>query len=157
MAEKEQIETLEKGNIYFFYRPKVDVADEISKAEDVQDFYFVLGPESGKRYRIINMGRDRMPGKNRKERTWGFVTRTHSDRGEQTGRQGVGNRPAERGIGRGGGSDEGSRAGQGRAPRKTVVRGGVEIRVRTPMKSNRDTLEFLNYIANPLLSKGFYI
>lgn len=69
MAEKEQIETLEKGNIYFFYRPKVDVADEISKAEDVQDFYFVLGPESGKRYRIINMGRDRMPGKNRKERT----------------------------------------------------------------------------------------
>ena len=69
-------EILERGNIYFLYRPKVQEADsEPDPAEgpgDVQNLYLVLKPQGGK-FRLINIGRDRLPDIDRHERNWGFV------------------------------------------------------------------------------------
>src|SRR5690606_6100184 len=70
---------LEQGNIYFLYRPKVrgeeDAEREEAAAEDigdVQNFYMVLKPERG-RFRLINIGRKRLPDIEGHERNWGFV------------------------------------------------------------------------------------
>lgn len=73
-------EILEQGNIYFLYRPKVRSEEEESEngataAEDiadVQSFYVVLKPEGG-RFRLINIGRKRLPDVEGHERNWGFV------------------------------------------------------------------------------------
>ena len=44
-------ELIEHGDIFFFYRPKVDT-EEVKDIEDVQRFYMVISPEEveGKRY-----------------------------------------------------------------------------------------------------------
>jgi hypothetical protein len=81
MAKKTEPESsqeiLEQGNIYFLYRPKVRAEDEGEDAEvedlgDVQNFYVVLKPEGG-RFRLINVGRKRLPDIEGHERNWGFV------------------------------------------------------------------------------------
>ncbi|KAJ4964176.1 hypothetical protein NE237_024115 [Protea cynaroides] len=46
--EEPKVDILEKGKIFFFYRPKVD-KEEVHSADDVQRLYIVLRPESGKR------------------------------------------------------------------------------------------------------------
>ncbi|XP_075657643.1 uncharacterized protein LOC142627649 [Castanea sativa] len=43
-----QVEIQERGEIFFFYRPKVD-KEEAHSADDVQRLYIVLRPESGER------------------------------------------------------------------------------------------------------------
>jgi hypothetical protein len=62
-------EILEQGNIYFLYRPKVRSEDEskggngdaaAEDIDDVQNFYIVLKPHGG-RFRLINIGRRRLP------------------------------------------------------------------------------------------------
>jgi hypothetical protein len=71
----EQTETLEKGNIYFFYRPRVEEEDPGSKA-DIQQLYAVMDLEEPKdRYRLTIIGRKKMPKPDRsgKAREWGFV------------------------------------------------------------------------------------
>ena len=74
-------EILEQGDIYFLYRPKVRAEDEAegekqeAAAEDlgdVQNFYIVLKPQGG-RFRLINIGRKRLPDIKGHERNWGFV------------------------------------------------------------------------------------
>lgn len=72
-------EILEQGNIYFLYRPKVRAEGEVEPGEraaedigDVQNFYMVLKPERG-RFRLINIGRKRLPDIEGHERNWGFV------------------------------------------------------------------------------------
>jgi hypothetical protein len=69
-------EILEEGNIYFAYRPKVHAAgDDEEVAEgigEVQNFYLVLKPQGG-RFRLINVGRKRLPEIDEHERNWGFV------------------------------------------------------------------------------------
>jgi hypothetical protein len=74
-------EILEQGNIYFLYRPKVhsEGEDEGEREEaaaknidDVQNFYIVLKPQGG-RFRLINIGRKRLPDIEGHERNWGFV------------------------------------------------------------------------------------
>jgi hypothetical protein len=74
-------EVVEQGNIYFLYRPKVraageDEGDEEEVAaediEDVQNFYIVLKPQGGP-FRLINLGRKRLPDIEGHERLWGFV------------------------------------------------------------------------------------
>ena len=73
-------EILEQGHIYFLYRPKVHAADEDASEEeveaenigDVQNFYIVLRPQGG-RFRLINIGRKRLPDIEGHERNWGFV------------------------------------------------------------------------------------
>jgi hypothetical protein len=72
---------LEQGNIYFLYRPKVRAEDEVDgeqedvaagDIDDVQNFYVVLKPNGG-RFRLINIGRKRLPDIEGHERNWGFV------------------------------------------------------------------------------------
>lgn len=69
-------EVIEQGNIYFLYRPKVHDPDgserEAEGPGDVQNLYLVLKPQGGK-FRLINIGRDRLPDVDRHERNWGFV------------------------------------------------------------------------------------
>lgn len=43
-----KVEIQEKGEIFFFYRPKVD-KEEAHSPDDVQRMYIVLRPESGER------------------------------------------------------------------------------------------------------------
>ena len=59
--EKEQnTEILERGNIYFCYTPKVE-HEEVEKLKDVQQFYFVLAPHGKQSYRLIVIGKKRLP------------------------------------------------------------------------------------------------
>lgn len=69
---------LEHGDIYFFYRPKVET-DEAAGPEDVQRFHIVLCPEEQpRRFRLLTIGRKRLPDIPGHERTWGFVDRIAS-------------------------------------------------------------------------------
>jgi hypothetical protein len=61
--------TLERGAIEFLYRPRVE-AFQPEGLEDVQRLLIVLCPEGGRRYRVIAIGRKKMP---RNDRFWGFV------------------------------------------------------------------------------------
>jgi hypothetical protein len=85
MARKTELESsqeiLEQGDIYFLYRPKVRSAKEAEEdagapaaedIDDVQSFYMVLKPQGG-RFRLINIGRKRLPDIEGHERNWGFV------------------------------------------------------------------------------------
>ncbi|HEV7676149.1 MAG TPA: hypothetical protein VGQ12_16585 [Candidatus Angelobacter sp.] len=65
---------LERGDIFFLYRPKLDV-QTVRRLDDVQRFYMVLKPERKKRFRRIIIGRKRLPDIGKHERTWGFVDR----------------------------------------------------------------------------------
>ena len=53
-------EILERGNIYFCYRPKVE-HESVEKLKDVQQFYFVLAPHGKQSYRLIVIGKKRLP------------------------------------------------------------------------------------------------
>ncbi|KAJ3131353.1 hypothetical protein HDU90_008344 [Geranomyces variabilis] len=74
--------TLEKGQIYFFYRPKVELKGAHS-LDEVQRFKIILlptgGSAAGKRNRIAVLSRKRLPHIARRERTWGFVEKATSD------------------------------------------------------------------------------
>jgi hypothetical protein len=63
---------LERGDIFFLYRPKLDVVS-VRGVDDVQRFYTVLKPNAKKLFRRIIIGRKRLPDTQRHERTWGFV------------------------------------------------------------------------------------
>ncbi len=65
-------EVLERGNIYFIYRPKVE-EEEVKGLDEVQRFYMVLSPEGKKVYRLIVVGRQVLPDVGEGERSWGFV------------------------------------------------------------------------------------
>lgn len=69
---EEQAEILEQGNIYFMYRPRVQEEDP-DGIEDIERFYVALKPQGKKRYRLIVIGRKRVPKVKEHERTWGFV------------------------------------------------------------------------------------
>lgn len=74
MAEAPAVQELEHGNIYFFYRPRVEEEDPTS-AQDVQNLYMVLAPSGKNTYRRVLVGRQRLPDPSRKgrQRMWGFV------------------------------------------------------------------------------------
>ncbi len=70
-------EILEEGDIYFVYRPKVrpEGDDEEVAAEgldEVENFFLILKPRGGS-FRLINIGRKRLPEVDAHERNWGFV------------------------------------------------------------------------------------
>jgi hypothetical protein len=65
-------EVVEKGEIAFFYRPRVET-DEAEGPGDVQRFYMVLKPEGGEPCRLAVLGRKRLPEVGRHERVWGFI------------------------------------------------------------------------------------
>jgi hypothetical protein len=65
-------EVLERGDIFFFYRPKLDV-EIVRGLDDVQRFYMVIKPAEKSVFRRVIIGRKRLPGIGEHERTWGFV------------------------------------------------------------------------------------
>ena len=65
-------EFLEHGNIYFFYRPKVE-QHQPKGLDDVERFHLVLRPYGRKLVRLTVIGRKRLPAIDDHERNWGFV------------------------------------------------------------------------------------
>jgi len=84
MAKKEEgnIRILEKGDIYFFYTPKVEQEHPESES-DVQRFHMVLSSADREHYRLATIGRKRMPGpeKSGKARNWGFIEKVSGSPG----------------------------------------------------------------------------
>lgn len=74
LEQRGENEVLETGNIYFLYRPRIQ-EEQPEGMEDIQRFYVVLKPEGGKNYRLMVLGRKRMPEIGGHERNWGFVNR----------------------------------------------------------------------------------
>ncbi len=67
-------QTLESGDIFFLYRPAVD--DEEPKGlVDVQRFLIVLKPHDREVFRLLIIGRKRLPDVGEHERVWAFVDR----------------------------------------------------------------------------------
>lgn len=68
-----QVETLERGEIFFLYRPAVE-EEEVKGLEDVQRFFLLLHPENSRNHRLIIIGKKRLPEANKAgQRFWGFV------------------------------------------------------------------------------------
>jgi hypothetical protein len=63
---------LEEGDIFFCYRPRLDV-ERVRGLADVQRFYVILKPSDKPVFRRMIIGRKRLPGIAEHERTWGFV------------------------------------------------------------------------------------
>ena len=91
MVKKEDgSETIEQGDIFFFYRPKVGT-EEVEGIEDVQRFYMVTssaedihGKKKEKVYRLFLVGQKQLPeiveGKSTsKERNWALNILTTSN------------------------------------------------------------------------------
>ena len=64
----------ERGDIFFFYRPRVSI-DELRSLEDVQRFFLVLHPQGSSCVREIVVGSKRLPDMERHERAWALVAR----------------------------------------------------------------------------------
>jgi hypothetical protein len=64
-----KVSVLQKGNVLFFYRPKVQ-HDPVPNLEDVQHFFMVLKPELVERFIFVVMGRKKLP---EKQSFFGFV------------------------------------------------------------------------------------
>ena len=69
-----EIKTLERGNIYFLYRPRIEVEDP-EELGDIQRLYMILSPAGKKRFRIAVIGRKKLPepAAGGRERFWGFI------------------------------------------------------------------------------------
>ncbi len=66
---------LERGNIYFLYRPRVQEG-AAGGIEDVQRFYMVLSPQGKRHHRLIIVGQKRLPEiHNGGQRAWAYVAR----------------------------------------------------------------------------------
>ena len=76
------VEVLERGNIYFFYRPAAGGGTPQGLV-DVQRFHLILSPEGKDLFRVITVGKKRLPDPTDEEqRFWGFVERVCADAGE---------------------------------------------------------------------------
>jgi hypothetical protein len=61
--DKKNTKTIEQGDIFFFYRPKVDT-EEVKGLKDVQRFYMVITPEEKEKndiYRLFLIGQKQLP------------------------------------------------------------------------------------------------
>jgi hypothetical protein len=63
---------LERGDIFFFYRPRVGT-DEVDDLRDVQRFFLIVKPDGGTHFRRIVVGPKRLPDPDAHERGWAFV------------------------------------------------------------------------------------
>jgi hypothetical protein len=70
---------LERGDIYFLYRPRV-ATDEVHGLRDVERFYILLRPWGRHVYRLIIDGRKKLPAAAEHKRFWAFVWRAFSDK-----------------------------------------------------------------------------
>jgi hypothetical protein len=71
-AKSSPKEVVERGNIYFIYRPRVEETRP-EGLDAIQQLHMVLAPEGRKLFRMINIGRKRLPDVSEHERNWGFV------------------------------------------------------------------------------------
>ena len=69
-----RLETLERGNVYFLFRPRVE-EDSPEKLEDVQRMFVVLSPDGAQIFRLLVVGRKQLPDPKERgqEKNWGFV------------------------------------------------------------------------------------
>ncbi|RJQ87512.1 MAG: hypothetical protein C4519_00555 [Desulfobacteraceae bacterium] len=74
MAKPNGTETLERGHIYFLYRPRVE-NENPAGVGDIQRLYVVLSPAEKERYRLAVLGTKRLPQASQEgaERNWGFI------------------------------------------------------------------------------------
>jgi hypothetical protein len=72
---------LERGDIFFFYRPRVGI-EQVRSLADVQRFFFTLHPQDEERYRALIVGTKRLPDPDRHERAWAFVARVSDNPAE---------------------------------------------------------------------------
>lgn len=89
MAEVESRATplVDQGDIYFLYRPRVE-ADRVRGLDDVQRVYLLLRPKGARKYRLLIVGRKRLPDPSRHDRFWAFVYKVFRSRaalGEELG------------------------------------------------------------------------
>jgi hypothetical protein len=67
------VRVLERGGLFFLYRPQVDALAP-GGLLDVRRFYMVLHPQGQERFRLIAIGKKKLPGPDPgEERHWGFV------------------------------------------------------------------------------------
>jgi hypothetical protein len=69
-------DVLERGHIFFFYRPRVHSPDEEplpNGLEDVERSYIVLNVKGKDLYRLLVIGRKRLPDVDKHEKEWAFV------------------------------------------------------------------------------------
>jgi hypothetical protein len=80
MAAQGKVTVLERGHIYFLYRPRVE-QHHPSGQEDLQQFYFVLSPQGKKTFRLGVIGREKLPDPSAggKDRFWGFIDAVEND------------------------------------------------------------------------------
>ena len=85
MVKEEGSEIIEQGDIFFFYRPKVDT-EEVEHIKDVQRFYMITSPEKRNKniYRLFLIGQKQLPeiveGRSTsKERNWALNVLTTSN------------------------------------------------------------------------------
>jgi hypothetical protein len=71
---------LERGNVYFLYRPRLE-SEQVHGFRYVERFYILLKPWHRQHYRLIIIGRKRLPDPKEHNRFWGFVWRVLKDRG----------------------------------------------------------------------------
>jgi len=78
-ANRATARLLERGHIYFAYRPKID-AEEVRGLEDVERFYVILSPRGRDSYRLLVVGQKRLPGIIGVEdhKGWAFVEKVSS-------------------------------------------------------------------------------
>jgi hypothetical protein len=74
-------EILERGDAFFFYRPRLGVA-EVVDLSDVQRFFVILKPDGDRPYRRLIVGRKRLPDPRSHEREWAFVVEVTDDPAE---------------------------------------------------------------------------
>jgi hypothetical protein len=78
-SDEEKI--VEKGDIFFLYRPRVEKT-EPEGLDDIQRFFMVLKPQGNSRFRVMVLGRKRLPEADSHERIWGFVDMVATSGGE---------------------------------------------------------------------------
>jgi hypothetical protein len=73
IESRSKIKVLERGDLFYLYRPSVE-AFTPGGLIDVRRFYMVLQPEGSNRFRLIAIGKKKLPGgDDQMERHWGFV------------------------------------------------------------------------------------
>ncbi|MFW6059239.1 MAG: hypothetical protein ACODAQ_03605 [Phycisphaeraceae bacterium] len=80
ISPSEKVQTLERGNIYFIYQPRVE-QEQVESARDVQRLYMVLAPHGKQVYRLAVLGRKKLPEPERegRQRYWGFIDAVEKD------------------------------------------------------------------------------
>jgi hypothetical protein len=74
---------IEHGDIFFFYRPKID-AQQVKDIENVQRFYMVMSPDKSKIHRVFLLGQKQLPEivqgeSSSEERNWALNVLTTSN------------------------------------------------------------------------------